>query len=371
MTKKHTYEFIKEQFEKEGYKLLSKEYINNISKIEYICDKGHHTFITYDHFKSGHRCKQCSSNERSKKQKHTYEFIKSEFEKAGYKLLSTEYINNTSKLNYICNKEHKNNISFSGFRKGQRCSICANKKKYSFEEIKLEFEKRNYILLPTKYKNNKQKLNYICDKGHKSKISYLNFKHGERCGKCFKINNIGENHATWKGGVSKLNLPLFDTYAHQINFCEEVRRDPENNDLLQVRCIKCDKWFTPSADKVESRNTSLKTNKGENRFYCSDECKNTCSIYRRKDYPKGFKVDRSREVQPELAAMVLERDSYECQRCGNKANLECHHYEGIYSNPIESADIDACITFCHQCHKLAHKDKGCRLIDLTKKNLCK
>jgi hypothetical protein len=36
MSKKLTIEFIREQFEKEGYTLLTKEYINNKQKLEYI-----------------------------------------------------------------------------------------------------------------------------------------------------------------------------------------------------------------------------------------------------------------------------------------------------------------------------------------------
>jgi len=39
--RKLTYEFVKESFEKEGYKLLSEEYINCEQKLDYICSKGH------------------------------------------------------------------------------------------------------------------------------------------------------------------------------------------------------------------------------------------------------------------------------------------------------------------------------------------
>lgn len=64
--------------------------------------------------------------------------------------------------------------------------------------------------------------------------------------------------------------------------------------------------------------------------------------------------------------MVLERDSWTCQKC-NKVDVElhCHHFEGIMINPIESADIDMCITLCVRCHKEAHLDIGCRYIDLS------
>jgi len=48
------------------------------------------------------------------------------------------------------------------------------------------------------------------------------------------------------------------------------------------------------------------------------------------------------------------------QRCGSEdKQLHCHHIDPVKNNPIESADVDNCITFCVDCHKLAHKDKEC------------
>ena len=179
----------------------------------------------------------------------------------------------------------------------------------------------------------------------------------------------GVDSPFWLGGIK--GHAIYKTYAHQIDWIDDIRHDPDNNDLLQVRCTNCNKWFNPTRGQVFSRSRALKDDAGkESRFYCSDECKNSCSIFYQQKYPKGNKPYYSREVQPELAAMVLERDGYECQRCGNKSNLQCHHYEGIEQNPIESADIDICVTLCKQCHKKAHKDVGCRRIDLRKDSLC-
>ena len=35
-----------------------------------------------------------------------------------------------------------------------------------------------------------------------------------------------------------------------------------------------------------------------------------------------------------------------------------------YRNPIESTDIDMCITVCKKCHKKIHKKDGCTYQDL-------
>jgi uncharacterized protein with PIN domain len=58
-TMKYTYEDILNEFEKEQYKLLSTEYINCKEKLKVICKNDHHLEITFDSFKSGHRCPHC------------------------------------------------------------------------------------------------------------------------------------------------------------------------------------------------------------------------------------------------------------------------------------------------------------------------
>ena len=76
----------------------------------------------------------------------------------------------------------------------------------------------------------------------------------------------------------------------------------------------------------------------------------------------GFKTDTSREVQPHLRKLVLERDDWTCQKCGNgDKELHCHHMTGIEINPIESADMDNCITFCVDCHHEVHRLSYCNM----------
>jgi hypothetical protein len=59
MSKRLTYEFVKEYIEKEGYKLLSDSYVNNRTKILIECDKGHQYSVLFNSFKAGHRCLTC------------------------------------------------------------------------------------------------------------------------------------------------------------------------------------------------------------------------------------------------------------------------------------------------------------------------
>jgi len=166
---------------------------------------------------------------------------------------------------------------------------------------------------------------------------------------------------------------LFDTFYHQIDWFEDVRRDPRNKELLQVRCTNssCKKWFNPTNTEIQCRIQSLNLKRrGEGRFYCSNKCKQSCSIYNQNKYPKGQKPYHSRLDQAEWAELVKERDNYQCVRCGSIEGLVAHHIEGLNVNPLESADIDIGITLCSECDKKAHSEEGCRYIDLKKENVC-
>ena len=172
----------------------------------------------------------------------------------------------------------------------------------------------------------------------------------------------GSNHPMWKGGISKKNIPLYDTYALQIEYAEKVRKTVE--EYLEVRCTYCGKWFMPTIKSVTDRVRALDGKiLGESRLYCSDTCKKECPIYRKQKYSteENGSKQYSREVQPELRQMVLERDNYTCQNpeCKATESLHCHHKEGIRWEPLESADIDMCITYCKDCHKSVHQKEGC------------
>uniref|UniRef100_A0A6M3XK83 Putative HNH endonuclease n=1 Tax=viral metagenome TaxID=1070528 RepID=A0A6M3XK83_9ZZZZ len=303
-------------------------------------------------------------------------YIKKKFEERHCKLLTTEYINCQQKLEYICKNGHKNNITWNRFQQLDGCSKCYGNKKLTHKFVKMQFENEGYALT-TVYKNSRQKLNYICPNEHSGSTTWPSFRNNRRCPKCYikylRENTGGKNSPSWKGGVSKNGIPLFDTYANQLDWCEKVRKDPKTPHILNVRCTEsnCRKWFTPKTHEVQNRIQSLKGNqKGDNRFYCSDKCKRNCNVYRQKLYPKNFKPYHVREVQSELSKLVKERDNYICQRCGSKSNLQAHHYESVYYNPIMSADVDNCITSCAKHHKEVHKQSGCRFADLKKDNLC-
>lgn len=156
-----------------------------------------------------------------------------------------------------------------------------------------------------------------------------------------------------------LNSPAkYLTYKDKINLYENTR---SNDIFLEVQCknSNCQKWFIPTNDQVQHRLKAINgTQRGESNFYCSDGCKDTCSIYGMRGSINSTK-NTTREMQSQLRELVLIRDEYKCIKCGNTEDLICHHIDPVVNNPIESADVSNCITICKYCHKLLHQIPGC------------
>jgi hypothetical protein len=194
------FEDVKKSFKNNGYELISTEYENAHQKLTYICDKGHIEEMNYANFRSGRRCPVCAG-----KEKYSYEFIKKEFEIRGYTLLSKEYLNKSSKLSFICDNGHISEISYNSFSKGASCGSCAGNLKPTFEEVRGTFENRGFKLVSNQYQNNRSPLEFICPNGHKGNILFVSFKQGGGCRTC---NLSKENNPRWKGGISPLHKYL-------------------------------------------------------------------------------------------------------------------------------------------------------------------
>lgn len=133
MVRKHTYEFIKQEFEDKNFKLISLSYKDCESKLDFICHNKHYGSVSYRSFKQNNgRCCECKYEKVATKLKYKYEFVKEIFEKENYKLLSSTYKQTHEKLEYICNKKHTNFMSFNNFLKGRRCPKCRNKTEDKF-----------------------------------------------------------------------------------------------------------------------------------------------------------------------------------------------------------------------------------------------
>ena len=129
---KHSIEYIKNYVESQEYTLISIDgYKNSKDYIVVKCpNENHSTYkVTFEAFKNqGNRCPQCNIDRKRETFKLSYDEVKLNIEKEGYKLLSNEYINAHIPLIMQCPKEHVFSMVYSNFQQGQRCNKCENSK---------------------------------------------------------------------------------------------------------------------------------------------------------------------------------------------------------------------------------------------------
>lgn len=187
--KKYTIDEVSTIFESNNCSLISTEYINSKVPLDYQCVCGNKSKISLNSFLKGSRCRKCSTAKQAEKQRHTYDFIKTQFDIAGCQLISTEYTGNKQLLDYLCSCGTKARIRFNDFSRGVRCENCKLNKlsslfRHDFDFVKEYFRENNCLLLSTSYKNSTEKLKYICTCGNIALTNFSAFQNGTRCREC-------------------------------------------------------------------------------------------------------------------------------------------------------------------------------------------
>lgn len=273
--KKLTYQFVKEQFEKEGYELLSTEYINNSQKLKYICSQGHRHEISWRKWNSGRRCPYCAGLVKL-----SIDYVRCEFEKEDYILLTKKYENNSQKLEYVCPKGHRHSICWGNWSQGQRCPYCVGRPPLTIDFVRSEFEKYGYKLLSTEYINDVYKLEYICPAAHKNSMSWGNFRNGKRCPTCFHIGNSGSGNCNWKGGISC--EPYCDAWTDK-----EYKESILERDNYECQNPNC--WGTSKRLTIHHINYNKKNCKPLNLITLCNSC-NARANFNRKQHMLFYKT---------------------------------------------------------------------------------
>jgi len=169
---------------KYGGKCLSAKYINANTKLKWQCEKGHVWESTPSSVRQGHWCLECSGSKR----KNIYD-MQHLAKLRGGKCLSTEYVNNKTKLKWQCNKGHIWEAVPSSVATRTWCPVCGNNKshesnKLTIKEMQLIAQKRGGKCLSSKYINARTKLKWQCKKGHTWKATPNHVKNGTWCPRC-------------------------------------------------------------------------------------------------------------------------------------------------------------------------------------------
>lgn len=222
---KLSFDFIKEQFEKRGYILLEDKYLGSGVKMKYICPKHSDKIqeICYDNLKQGKGCKYCGIEETAKSRRLKFEYVKNKFEEKDLVLLEDKYINNSTKMKFIC-KKHPNIIQEKSYNKIQTyknaCTFChleenENNNDFDFYSLKLanylRFQIKKWRSDSLEYYNNKCSLTGL-NKGNLV-VHHLYFPFAKIMYKALKI----------------LKLPLYD----------EINKYTKNDlKLIKNKCLE-------------------------------------------------------------------------------------------------------------------------------------
>lgn len=283
---------------------------------------------------------------KNKKYKLDYNFVKSEIERTGYTLLSTEYINNREKLDLKCPNNHYYSVSYSNFKQGKRCPTCRNEKlnkkyKKNIQEVKTDIEKiEGYLLISDTYINSDKKLEIRCPNGHLFFMSYKNFHNvGQRCPYCQnkKVDFNDVIYAFKKHGFILISTEEdYTTNTNKLDFICEKHQDLGIQQIGYVyvkRGQGCEGCFK---EKISGENSHLWKGgiTSENLLF------------------------RSSSKYKDWRTKVFIRDNYTCQCCGNSISnkLQVHHIDNFSDHEEKRIDIENGITLCEYCHDIKYKN---------------
>lgn len=226
---KTKYNDFKSSIELEGYTLLTtkEEYdVVGNNSVTVKCNNGHIYKTHAGKWNNGCRCKKCSGSER-----HEYLHIKSLIElESGYKLLATNYINNSTPFEIECNKGHQYKSSLIGWNGGNRCPKCAKGCHKTEQEIKDFFTHLGLTFL----ENNRKLIT-----PHELDIVFPDKKIAvEYCG----FHWHGENLMTTDGEVKKNKDKSY--HMNKLEKCNEIG--------YKLITIFSDEWLTKK-DIVKDR----------------------------------------------------------------------------------------------------------------------
>lgn len=220
------------------------------------------------------------------RRKITYDLVKKEFDDRGYTLLSKNYVNNSSYLEYIC-PHHTNKgiqkITFQNFTSGRGCTYCAKRIRKTTDEYILELaEKKPNIEVLGEYVNLKTKILHKCKicgyEWNTPPNNMLYAKNG--CPKCGKRVRI-----THKEFVNRINenFPNIEVAGTYINYQTKI----------MFRCKKCGKEW-------EAKPNNILNGRGCPYCHCSkgeEKIQNILNNYCIK-FEKEYKFDNCRYVNP-------------------------------------------------------------------------
>ena len=305
---KFTYEQVKSVFSDRGYELVSTEYYGVKKKLKYIClkhrDKGVQQITFCSLYSQNHGCRYCAMD---KLHKYSYNEVKKEFSERGYELVSTQYHNVMSNLDYICNKHRDKGvqqITFSKLHNNHGCYWCGRERTEAAHRI--EFNKKSdehlcnshdFEYIDTVRENGKISIVFICNKHREFGEQKMTKKNMERNIKGCKYC-VGRDLPEWyvlkKANVINPHIKLLEPYK---------------NLTTRMNCY-CE------IHNCKTRKSMQDILKGKGCYRCGIEKQSQLSFLSLEEFQKRVR-DKDNTVEVLEYHGMEQKAKYRCEKCGH------------------------------------------------------
>jgi hypothetical protein len=130
MPPKYSLERVQEIFQENGCELITKEYKHNKQVLEFKCKCNKFVHMSFKKYLTDFCCEECHKKTLKRVFRYSHTEVKEIFKIRNCELLSSEYVNNRQKLDYICECKNQAIITLHEFLDdGQRCQKCAIRKR--------------------------------------------------------------------------------------------------------------------------------------------------------------------------------------------------------------------------------------------------
>ena len=187
----------------------------------------------------------------------------------GGRCLSTEYINNHTKLLWECSNKHTWEATPKDVKKSSWCGICSNRRPLGIDDMRALAKNKGGKCLSTEYKNNRTKLLWECSRNHRWEASPFHIKNSNSwCPKC--------------AGNEKLSIDVFrETADARGGSCLSSEYKNQDQKLLW-ECIRGHRWHATPVN-VHNNGTWCPRCRSS---YSEEICRETFQQIFRKEFPK-------------------------------------------------------------------------------------
>lgn len=282
-TTRHTVEYVREQVNKHSNcELLSTEYINNQTKLKFRCNCGNVFERAFPQFmKYKKMCRECSSKNRVDSRRLSDKQVSDILDTFNLRIDNDKYKGLNKPLSVIDERGFKFRVRIADLRQGKKPTIFSVRNPYLHDNIRLTIKSKaeGYSVKGIFINKGNPHVTIQCTKGHEYTTNIFDFEQGKRCYRCYRENNVGENH------------PQYNP-----NLTDEERL----KNRYQLYGVNARNW--------------------------------------------------SKEV--------YKRDFYRCVICQSRKDIEAHHLDSWDSHVESRFDINNGVTLCSTCHKNFHIKYG-------------